>query len=120
MQVIYGSMSEPPDSYIAARQALPSWRNTMDILQNWPVFHSNEVAADIWAILPYATLWTIWQTRNDVIFNGGTWDTNRVIQRIKATVWGWLNMSLKSMELRKKVKFTDLLFGWRYVMSEQG
>ncbi|KAF5196697.1 hypothetical protein FRX31_013715 [Thalictrum thalictroides] len=89
------------------------------MLQSWKDFNSREVASEIWAILPYALLWTVWRVRNEVIFQGGTADEYKVIQRIKATIWGWLNMSHMAKSLRDKFQFTDTLFGWQYVMIEQ-
>ncbi|KAF5202672.1 hypothetical protein FRX31_007741 [Thalictrum thalictroides] len=98
---------------------MQNWSSVSELLLNWPTFNNSDVAAEIWARLPYVVLWCIWRQRNDVIFNNGTADTRKLMLIIKATSWTWLNMSERAMDLRKKIQFTDLLFGWRYVMSEQ-
>ncbi|KAF5176189.1 hypothetical protein FRX31_034224 [Thalictrum thalictroides] len=89
------------------------------MLESWSEFKSKEVVAAMWDILSYALIWTVWRVRNEVIFRDRVADCNKILQRVKATIWGWLNISKKSMELRKQITFTDVLFGWRYVMVEQ-
>ncbi|KAF5199196.1 Reverse transcriptase zinc-binding domain [Thalictrum thalictroides] len=79
--------------HASTRQTLPGWYTVTDMLQSWKDFNSREVTSEIWAILPYALLWTVWRVRNEVIFQGGTADEYKVIQRIKATIWGWLNIA---------------------------
>ncbi|KAF5192494.1 hypothetical protein FRX31_017919 [Thalictrum thalictroides] len=81
--------------------------------------NSRELAGEIWAVLPYAVIWTTWKIRNEVLFDNGTAVASKAVRRIKSVVWNWMNMSLKVMDLREQFKLTDLLQGWRYVMVEQ-
>ncbi|KAF5192441.1 hypothetical protein FRX31_017972 [Thalictrum thalictroides] len=89
------------------------------MLQNWPTWNNRDVATEIWACLPYAIIWTVWRIRNAVIFHDAPATAGMAMQNIQSATWQWLNMSLRAMELRENVRFTDLLYGWRYVMIEQ-
>ncbi|KAF5181453.1 hypothetical protein FRX31_028960 [Thalictrum thalictroides] len=102
-----------------ARHALPCWNTVLEVLQNWPVWNGRSLAAEIWDVLPYAVMWTVWKSRNAIIFDNVNVSAGMIIQHIKASVWQWLNMSSRAMELREKVQFSDLVHGWRYVMVDQ-
>ncbi|KAF5177956.1 hypothetical protein FRX31_032457, partial [Thalictrum thalictroides] len=54
------------------------------------------------------------------VFGNAEMQPVKLLQNIKGTIWAWLNMTQTSMKLKEKIKFSDLLFGWRFIMSEQG
>ncbi|KAF5191896.1 hypothetical protein FRX31_018517 [Thalictrum thalictroides] len=64
-------------------------------------------------------MWVIWNTRNSVVFDNAAVSGSKTMHHIKSTIWQWLNMSPKAMELREEMQFTDLLHGWRYIMVEE-
>ncbi|KAF5177098.1 hypothetical protein FRX31_033317 [Thalictrum thalictroides] len=59
----------------------------MELRQNCLDMNSREIAVEIWAGLPYAVIWTVWKTRNAVIFENDTAVAGKVLQRFKATIW---------------------------------
>ncbi|KAF5191549.1 hypothetical protein FRX31_018860 [Thalictrum thalictroides] len=89
------------------------------MLLNWPEWNSRDIAAELWAGLPYAVIWTVWKVRNLAIFDNEVVTAAKTIKLIKAMVWQWMNMSINAMQLRAKVSFPEVLYGWRVVMVEQ-
>lgn len=39
----------------------------------------------------YATIWTIWTYRNDVVFNGKIWDEEQIFELLKIKVTWWMH-----------------------------
>ncbi|KAF5194623.1 hypothetical protein FRX31_015790, partial [Thalictrum thalictroides] len=57
-------------------------------------------------------MWVIWKTRNSAVFDNAAVSVSKTMHHVKSTIWQWLNMSPKAMELREEMQFTDLLHGW--------
>ena len=45
-----------------------------------------------WKTFYFATISTIWSTRNNIIFEGGTWDATSVTRSIKTQVGHWMKL----------------------------
>ncbi|KAF5191323.1 hypothetical protein FRX31_019089, partial [Thalictrum thalictroides] len=52
-------------------------------------------------LLPYATLWVLWCIRNHIIFENGVLDVEKAISRVKATIWAWLDMLRRKVDVKK-------------------
>lgn len=46
-------------------------------------------------MLWFATVWSLWLHRNEVIFNNGNLDFEKVIDSIKVSVWTWCDSYVK-------------------------
>lgn len=59
---------------------------------------SMNLASTFWTAL----IWEIWNSRNDVVFNGKELELQRVFRDFKARVWSWCSLSER--------KFSQLSF----------
>ncbi|KAF5182530.1 hypothetical protein FRX31_027880 [Thalictrum thalictroides] len=81
-------------------------------LLQWPVVTNHEWGSLVWKYLPYATLWTLWKTRNNKTFRNTEIGVERICREIKFTIWYWCS----SWKRRKKYKYQDLEDNWAGVI----
>ncbi|KAF5204222.1 hypothetical protein FRX31_006192 [Thalictrum thalictroides] len=81
-------------------------------LLQWPVVTNHEWGSLVWKYLPYATLWTLWKTRNNKTFRNTEIGVERICREIKFTIWYWCS----SWKRRKKYKYQDLEDNWTGVI----
>ncbi|KAF5183441.1 hypothetical protein FRX31_026972 [Thalictrum thalictroides] len=85
-------------------------------LQGWPKLNSNRWGVTVWKLTPYAVLWAVWKSRNEVIFNDKNFSAERVVMRAKAYIWYWC----LGKEVRKGHRFSELLHNWVSVVKGVG
>ncbi|KAF5177947.1 hypothetical protein FRX31_032466 [Thalictrum thalictroides] len=81
-------------------------------LLQWPVVTNHEWGSLVWKYLSYATLWTLWKTRNNKTFRNTEIGVERICREIKFTIWYWCS----SWKQRKKYKYQDLEDNWSGVI----
>ncbi|KAF5206933.1 hypothetical protein FRX31_003481 [Thalictrum thalictroides] len=84
-----------------------------DWLIAWPVGPVAELGSRVWELLPYATAWILWKTRNCRVFQLKVKTVDSIVGEIKGTIWFWLG----SWPRRKQYNFQDLLFNWDTILS---
>ncbi|KAF9622914.1 hypothetical protein IFM89_035147 [Coptis chinensis] len=67
----------------------------------------------IWPLVPYATWWSIWKTKNDAIFNNKPTSIETTIRNIKANLWLWTSMFSE----KRDYCFGNLMLEWGSVIS---
>ncbi|KAF5203824.1 Reverse transcriptase zinc-binding domain [Thalictrum thalictroides] len=85
-------------------------------LQGWPKLNSNRWGTTVWKLTPYAVLWAVWKSRNEVIFNDKSFSAERVVMRAKAYIWYWC----LGKEVRRGHHFSELLHNWVSVVKGVG
>ncbi|KAF5198928.1 hypothetical protein FRX31_011489 [Thalictrum thalictroides] len=84
-----------------------------DLLERWTQGSNQELSRKVWRFLPYATLWTLWKTRNNKLFKRVEATEERICKEIKWTVWYWC----ASWKRRKKYNFQSFMEDWEGVLS---
>lgn len=69
--------------------------NFLDLLQQHDGLIAGRTCRKTWHLFWFATIWSLWLHRNDIIFNQDTIDFEKVTDLIKTTVWRWSNALLK-------------------------
>lgn len=64
---------------------LPWWRG-----YKWRKFENK-----IWKAIPMAVMWSLWKTRNDVVFNGKMFQLNELCELIKVRIALWVKSQSK-------------------------
>ncbi|KAF5175899.1 hypothetical protein FRX31_034516 [Thalictrum thalictroides] len=105
--------------HLQMHQQVLNFTNVEGVLLNWPDLRSREIGADIWSILPAAVLWTLWTTRNGIIFKEEQMVVDKVVKRIQFTVWSWLDIWERGSELKKNHSSAELLQHWETLMNHQ-
>ncbi|KAF9618359.1 hypothetical protein IFM89_000994 [Coptis chinensis] len=75
-------------------------------LHSWVSPNTTAYGKCIWPLVPYATWWSIWRTRNDAIFNSMPASIETTIRNIKANLWLWTSMFLE----RRGYCFGNLMY----------
>lgn len=52
-----------------------------------------QICSCIWVGL----VWLIWNSRNAIVFNEGTWDVGRILNDLKVRTWFWLSCNRSSL-----------------------
>ncbi|KAF5194888.1 hypothetical protein FRX31_015527 [Thalictrum thalictroides] len=89
-----------------------------EVLLNWVEINNRGLAAMVWNLLPYAIRWNVWGIRNEIIFNGGTLNTRKMVLQVKGLLWDWLEMSNTGQDAKKDHNFTDLVVGWESLVVD--
>ncbi|KAF9618620.1 hypothetical protein IFM89_002315 [Coptis chinensis] len=82
-----------------------------ELFKKWPKLPmSNGFANQLWCLLPYAIIWGLWNSRNNVIFrNGGVGvRIDRIIKNIKRILWFWMG----AHKDRRNFFFADMMVNW--------
>lgn len=58
----------------------------------------------LWKVVWCAVLWTIWNSRNGIVFRNGEFDADKVFELIKIRSWSWLSAKVHG--------FCSSLFEW--------
>lgn len=69
--------------------------NLKDLLLQHSGLISGRASNEVWRMFWFATIWSIWLHRNDLIFKQGTLDFDNVTELIKIKVWSWSNSRVK-------------------------
>ncbi|KAF5185846.1 hypothetical protein FRX31_024566 [Thalictrum thalictroides] len=85
-------------------------------LQGWPKLNSSRWGTVVWQLTPYAVLWTVWKSKNNVIFNDESLTAEKVVVRAKAIIWYWC----LGKEVRRGHRFSELLHNWVSVVKGVG
>ena len=51
---------------------------------------------NVWKSYFFATIWVVWNSRNDIVLNGGGWDATSISRRIKLHVGIWMKLWLST------------------------
>ncbi|KAF5187707.1 hypothetical protein FRX31_022705 [Thalictrum thalictroides] len=89
-----------------------------NFLLNWPKLNARGLTKASWNILPYAVLWVLWCERNDIIFNNVTFSIDNVIRTVKCTIWGWIDIVGKAVDVKKDHTCNDLLLSWESIVRD--
>ncbi|KAF5205454.1 hypothetical protein FRX31_004963 [Thalictrum thalictroides] len=100
------------ESNNAVCNRVTNWSSLKMVLSQWPIMYMGTIKEKIWAILPYAVVWSLWNLRNNAIFKDGEVVVVNEIRKLKGLIWSWLNMDKKTMELRESICFLDLILHW--------
>ncbi|OVA18062.1 BTB/POZ-like [Macleaya cordata] len=69
-----------------------SWcipQSVEQLLFMWPKVKLPAKGRKLWRTIPHAVIWTIWKTRNDVIFKGETRQFDKIILFFKGLIFHW-------------------------------
>ncbi|KAF9604586.1 hypothetical protein IFM89_008030 [Coptis chinensis] len=66
--------------------------SVVSCLHSWLSPNTTAYRKCIWLLVPYATWWSIWKTRNDAIFNNKPASIETTIRNIKANLWHCTSM----------------------------
>ncbi|KAF5180414.1 hypothetical protein FRX31_029996 [Thalictrum thalictroides] len=92
--------------------------NPKILLSEWPKLNNRGMAEACWAILPYTIMWVVWSVRNEIIFAGAVLDTGQLLQRVKRTLWAWLDVVCKAVDVKKGFTVSDLLLRWDSIVVD--
>ncbi|KAF1888790.1 hypothetical protein Lal_00036832 [Lupinus albus] len=78
-------------------QLLYNWLNISVALPLTPINHfthhlgmmHNRKRWKVWSVVWLATIWALWLTRNDIIFNNVTISSHKILDYAKVKVWLW-------------------------------
>ncbi|XP_057791183.1 uncharacterized protein LOC131008313 [Salvia miltiorrhiza] len=87
------------------------WKEILSWTGNQAAFHSKTKAhfnafvnlgsnkdVDFFLAVWMCVIWSIWKTRNNCIFNQGSWNKDRMMAEIKARLWAWRSYSNQTMQ----------------------
>ncbi|KAF5195031.1 hypothetical protein FRX31_015391 [Thalictrum thalictroides] len=77
---------------IKAGQFLASANNVKDLLANRPKRIKVSFGNNLWNYFPYAVLWIVLISRNDIVFNDKHLNLVRICNRIKDILWFWIGV----------------------------
>ncbi|KAF5195979.1 hypothetical protein FRX31_014434 [Thalictrum thalictroides] len=89
------------------------------LLLDWPSLHTRGFGEILWEIMPFSVLWVIWKHRNLVIFEQKSFDVDKVVQEIKASMWAWLDIDPRNRVRKKEHLFVDLVVNWEGLVRDQ-
>ncbi|KAF5197311.1 hypothetical protein FRX31_013102 [Thalictrum thalictroides] len=67
-----------------------------ELLENWPKRRKDSFGNSLWNYLPYAILWIVWISRNDIVFDDNHLNLARICNRIKGILWFWIGGESKN------------------------
>ncbi|GAU20711.1 hypothetical protein TSUD_231250 [Trifolium subterraneum] len=59
------------------------------VFQGFPGFGVGRKIRLEWLLIWHATVWTIWNSQNDVIFARGTVSVESLVDKVKLSSWKW-------------------------------
>ncbi|KAL5702299.1 hypothetical protein ACHQM5_027532 [Ranunculus cassubicifolius] len=83
-----------------------------ELCLKWPKKTKREIGGFVMAILPYAYAWTLWNVRNEAIFEEKELNVQKIITRVMAIVWTWLSINKEGAALKKHFRFDDIILRW--------
>ncbi|XP_028057518.1 uncharacterized protein LOC114261441 [Camellia sinensis] len=69
--------------------------NVNGLLQWWRGYKWRKFENIIWKAIPMAVMWSLWNTRNDVVFNGKMFQLNELCELIKVRIALWVKSQSK-------------------------
>ncbi|KAF5193311.1 hypothetical protein FRX31_017102 [Thalictrum thalictroides] len=93
--------------------------NPKAFLTNWPKLNNRGIGEASWCLVPYATLWVVWCIRNHIIFENGVFEVEKVIMRVKGTIWAWLDMLCRKVDVKKGYQAADMLRNWQDLVCDR-
>ncbi|KAF9599279.1 hypothetical protein IFM89_036577 [Coptis chinensis] len=69
-----------------------------NLLQQWPQVRGGNFGKKLWRILPYATTWIIWTTRNEVVFRHKQVRRDHMCTNVKALAWYWVGGAIRNQD----------------------
>ncbi|KAF5196464.1 hypothetical protein FRX31_013948 [Thalictrum thalictroides] len=88
-------------------------------LVNWHMINNRGIGEASWRLLPYATLWVLWCVRNHKIFENGGSDADKVVLRVKGTIWAWLDMTSRKVDVKKGYQAVDMMRNWQELVRDR-
>ncbi|XP_026441793.1 uncharacterized protein LOC113340963 [Papaver somniferum] len=93
-------------SYVHMDWVMP---NCIDlIIKGWRVKNLSTTGQALWKVLPTVITWTIWRSRNDLIFNGKLFEVQQVITKVKAQFYYWC----KNLEALEGISLENVKSRW--------
>ncbi|KAF5180956.1 hypothetical protein FRX31_029452 [Thalictrum thalictroides] len=89
-----------------------------DFLCKWPSLNNRGLSAAIWDIIPYTVIWILWRTRNTIVFDNGVFALDEVVRRIKCTLWNWLDIIGKEVDVKENKGIAVLFDDWEEVVRD--
>lgn len=68
----------------------------LHFLQFSGLFGGNATQVELWSLIWFTTIWSIWCARNEMIFQGKRVDVGDLVEKIKLKSWLWNRISAKS------------------------
>ncbi|GMJ02687.1 hypothetical protein like AT4G29090 [Hibiscus trionum] len=64
-------------------------RNVKELVQVWPSLSTVTVSKPIWEMVLRAFIWTMWVTRNDIVFNEKSWSVEEIFESALLRTGHW-------------------------------
>ncbi|OVA03404.1 Reverse transcriptase zinc-binding domain [Macleaya cordata] len=93
-----------------------SWcipQSVEQLLFMWPKVKLPAKGRKLWLTIPHAVIWTIWKTRNDVIFKGEIRQFDKIILFFKGLIFHWS----RSLDWASRYRFEDFVFSWESLLK---
>ncbi|KAF5198222.1 hypothetical protein FRX31_012191 [Thalictrum thalictroides] len=94
------------------------WDDPKSFLLNWPKLNNRGLAEAVWCILPYAIFWVLWKVCNETIFENGSFELEKVRKRVICTIWEWLDIIGKSVDVKKGQTLAILMLNWKNLVAD--
>jgi hypothetical protein len=63
--------------------------NPFGLFEYFVGFASNKKVAKGFALIWHTTVWSIWRSRNEMVFSNGVRDVGKVVDEVKHLSWQW-------------------------------
>ncbi|KAF5174968.1 Reverse transcriptase zinc-binding domain [Thalictrum thalictroides] len=103
--------------HMARMNGIREHTSPRNMLLNWPTLNARGIGEATWSILPYVVLWVLWSVRNEIIFDNGVFERELVIKKVKCTIWGWLDVIGKSVDVKNDHTIAELLLNWENMVQ---
>ncbi|OVA06343.1 hypothetical protein BVC80_8883g7 [Macleaya cordata] len=60
------------------------------VICSWKVKGLSERGKLLWQVLPAAIMWTVWKSRNEVVFNDANLNVEDIIVKVKLQMHFWV------------------------------
>ncbi|KAF5189494.1 hypothetical protein FRX31_020921 [Thalictrum thalictroides] len=89
-----------------------------DFLCKWPSLNNRGLSAAIWDIIPYTVIWILWRTMNTIVFDNRVFALDEVVRRIKCTLWNWLDIIGRKVDVKENKSIAVLFDDWEEVVRD--
>ncbi|KAF5183162.1 hypothetical protein FRX31_027250, partial [Thalictrum thalictroides] len=79
-----------------------------EALNDWPKRTNHNLGGRAWELLPYAIMWILWITRNELIFRDKTFTIRGICAKMKGVIYYWLG----NWRGRQNYHFNNFIHNW--------